>query len=120
IFYDHFLANTWEQHCPSALSDFTSVLYLQMQNYPVQFTADTQFAIDRMIADDRLGSYQHVDGIGDTLLRVSNRIYERTGRDFQLQQAVDELTDNYDALADDFEQFFPELKRYVGMPQTVQ
>ena len=118
IFYDHFLANTWEQHCPSPLSDFTAVLYLQMQNYPVKFVDETQLAIDRMIADDRLSSYQHVDGIGDTLLRVSNRIYERTGRDFELQQAVDELTCNYDGLADDFAQFFPELKRYVGMHET--
>ncbi len=119
IFYDHFLANTWEQHCPSLLSDFTAVLYLQMQHYPVKFTDETQHAIDRMIADDRLGSYQQVEGIGDTLLRVSNRIYERTGREFELQKAVDELTANYDALADDFAQFFPELKRYVGMPDPV-
>lgn len=113
IFYDHFLARDWQQYAPIPLNQFTSKLYDQMQNYPVTFTDDVQEAIDRMIADDRLGLYGSIAGIENTLQRINAGFASRVGRDFQLHRAIHELTDNYDALEDDFCQFFPMLMSHI-------
>jgi acyl carrier protein phosphodiesterase len=113
IFYDYYLANAWQEHCDIPLLQFTSALYAQLQAYPMTFSEDVQFAIDRLIEDDRLGLYQHIHGIENTLKRVSNRIADKTGRDFKLDLAIDELTNNHAALASDFARFVPQLKAYV-------
>ena len=113
IFYDHFLASNWEQYAAIPLETFTGELYADIQAYPITFSEDVQYALDRLIADDRLGMYQHIDGIQNTLKRISNRIESRTGRDFELDSAITQLTDNYNALSDDFAHFFPLLITHV-------
>lgn len=118
VFYDHFLASNWEQYATIPLDTFTGDLYADIQAYPITFSEDVQYALDRLIADDRLGMYQHVDGIQNTLKRISNRLESRTGRDFELESAITQLTDNYDVLANDFAHFFPLLMAHVQVCES--
>ena len=73
-------------------------------------------AVERMIQDDRLGSYRRLDGIEAALRRVSQRIAERTGRDFGLERGMSELVANFEGLRSDFAEFFPLLQASVMPP----
>jgi acyl carrier protein phosphodiesterase len=119
VFYDHFLALHWDRYVPVPLEAFTAGLYADIQAYPIALSNDVQWAVDRLIADDRLSLYQHIHGIEDTLQRISARIASRVGRDFALQGAITQLTENYDELADDFARFFPLLQAHVGLAESM-
>lgn len=120
VFYDHFLARDWRRYSPEPLDRFTARLYAAFQAAPIVLPPLAQLAVTRMIADDRLGSYRHVEGIADTLRRISIRLTLRLGRPFALEDAVDELTANDAALAADFAEFFPALQARVAQWQNEQ
>ncbi|HZZ77755.1 MAG TPA: ACP phosphodiesterase [Gemmataceae bacterium] len=113
VFYDHYLAIDWQTYSPEPLDSFTAHVYADIRAFSVQMPAEARFALDRMVQDDRLGSYRSIDGIAATLERVSLRLLQRTGKDFHLERAVSELTANYDSLHADFSEFFPLLRAYV-------
>jgi acyl carrier protein phosphodiesterase len=115
VFYDHFLAIDWEQYAPEPLDTFTArLLYADIRAHPVPLPAEAQAAVERMLADDRLGSYRRLDGIEASLRRVSLRLAARTGRDLGLERGVSELVANFDGLRADFAEFFPQLRAHVG------
>lgn len=113
VFYDHFLAAHWDRYSSEPLQQFTGRLYAEFRAHPLRLPALAQFALERMIADDRLGSYRRIAGIEETLARLSLRIQERTGRQLALENAVGELVENRDGLESDFAEFFPLLERHV-------
>jgi acyl carrier protein phosphodiesterase len=112
IFYDHFLAVDWERYSDEPLSAFTSRVYDEMRAGMHAFPEDAQQAMDQIAKDDRLGIYRQLDGIEDSLRRVSRRLARRIGRDLGLERGIEELVDNFDGLHEDFAEFFPELQRY--------
>lgn len=113
VFYDHFLALDWDRYSPEALDSFTARFYAEILAHPLPLPPEAQASVDRMIADDRLGSYRRLDGIEAALRRVSMRLTERLGRPFALESAVPELVANFDGLAEDFREFFPQLQARV-------
>lgn len=113
VFYDHFLALHWERYCDEPLDAFTAQLYEGIRTHPIALPAEAQLAIDRMVADDRLGSYRRLEGIAATLHRVSLRLSARIGREFGLEKAISELVEHFDGLDCDFSEFFPELTAHV-------
>jgi acyl carrier protein phosphodiesterase len=113
IFYDHFLALHWEEYSPVSLDSFTAALYRDIRSHPIALPEEAGHAVERMIATDRLGSYRRLEGIEDTLRRVSERLAARVGRSFALEKAIAELTANHAELAADFAGFFPDLRAHV-------
>ena len=114
IFYDHFLALDWERYCRQPLGGFIEGLYADLQAFADQLPADVQHGVTRMVGEDWLGSYRTVDGIESSLARLSVRLMHRTGHDFALVGAIGELVDHFDALHEDFAEFFPELQTRVN------
>jgi acyl carrier protein phosphodiesterase len=114
VFYDHFLALEWDRYSCEPLDVFTAHLYADIRAHPLQLPAEARMAVERMMSDDRLGSYRRLDGIEASLRRVSLRLQARTGRDFGLEQGVSELAANFDGLRADFAEFFPQLQAHVG------
>jgi acyl carrier protein phosphodiesterase len=114
VFYDHFLARDWEHYSPEPLEVFTARLYGAIRATPMPLPMEARIAVERMMADDRLGSYRHVEGIEASLRRISMRLSARVGRPFALESAVSELIENMDALGEDFEEFFSELQSHVA------
>ena len=114
VFYDHFLALSWERYSAEPLEAFTAKLYADIRTQLAIFPAEAQAGLDRMINEDRLGSYRTIEGITQTLRRVSQRLAARVGRDFGLESGVAELLANFDGLANDFAEFFPLLQAHVG------
>ncbi len=114
IFYDHFLAIGWERYCAEPLTVFTARLYTDIRSHPIRLPAGTQAVVDAILAEDRLASYRHLDGIKTVLQRMSMRLSARVGRDLRLEQAVSDLIANFDALEQDFMEFFPALQEHVA------
>jgi acyl carrier protein phosphodiesterase len=114
VFYDHFLALDWEQYAPEPLDAFTARLYADIRRHPISLPEHARAAVEGMIADDWLGSYRHLDGIAESLRRVSLRLLFRTGRDLGLERGVAELVNHFDELRADFAEFFPRLQARVA------
>jgi len=113
VFYDHFLAIDWDRYSAESLEVFTARLYADIRAHPIPLPAEAQAAIDRMLCEDRLGSYRRLDGIEASLHRVSARLSARTGKEFALERAISELRVNFDGLRSDFAEFFPLLQGHV-------
>jgi acyl carrier protein phosphodiesterase len=114
VFYDHFLALDWQRYSPEPLGAFTARVYADVRAWSVRLPGEARAALERMIGDDRLGSYGRLDGIEAALRRVSQRLLARTGRDLELERGVSELVANFDGLRADFDEFFPQLQAHVG------
>ncbi len=118
VFYDHFLALDWGRYSAEPLDVFTARLYADIRAEKGPLPEEAQRALERMITEDRLGSYRRLDGIEAALRRVSLRLAARIGRDLGLERGVSELVANFDALRADFAEFFPQLQAHAGEGQT--
>ncbi|MBU6237093.1 MAG: DUF479 domain-containing protein [Planctomycetes bacterium] len=112
IFYDHFLALDWDQYSNEPFEAFTSKVYDDMRSGLECFPEDARQAMHKIADDDRLGAYRRLEGIEDSLRKVSRRLAKRIGRDLELERGVEDLINHFDGLQDDFTEFFPELHRY--------
>ena len=105
ILYDHYLAKNWADyhHQPLAdyVQDFYDLLHRQYENLPVR----TKRLMPYMIADNWLLSYATVEGISKILSQMNHRTQGRSGMD----QAVTELTANYEDFEAEFTEFFADL-----------
>lgn len=110
VFYDHYLARSWQRHGVGSLDDFTSEIYTALLNYVGEIPEKARLVMQRMAREDWLGSYRHVAGIEWTLDRLSLRL----GRPGLLAPATHEMLRNYDALDEDFQEFFPQLAGHVS------
>lgn len=107
--YDHFLARHWSTFTDVALSQFTTTVYEMLLVNRRVFPQRVKAVLARMAAEDWLGTYQSLPGVGLTLDRLSQRLK----RENPLKGAVEEIEANYDALEGDFLSFFPELVAFV-------
>jgi acyl carrier protein phosphodiesterase len=114
VFYDHFLALDFERYAGEPLAAFTAGVYQQARECTLVLPTEARAALDRMASDDRLNSYATLDGMTATLRRVSLRLMERTGKDFELERGTAELVTHFDGLRNDFAAFFPELQAHVA------
>jgi acyl carrier protein phosphodiesterase len=110
VFYDHLLALDWDTYSDESLDEFTRRFYAEVKAHPIQLPTEAQFAVDRMLEHDALGSYRRLEGVEGALRRVSARLQARTGKEFHLERALPELVANRDALRGDFADFFPRLR----------
>jgi acyl carrier protein phosphodiesterase len=114
IFYDHFLARSWDRYSSEPLEGFTTRLYAAIRGHPLRLPQETQTMLDRLMREDWLGSYRTMAGIETALGRVSRRLEARIGKRFGLERAVSELCESFDELAGDFAEFFPVLQAHVA------
>lgn len=120
VFYDHFLALDWERYASEPLDSFTARLYAEIREHPIELPAEARAAVERLLADDRLGSYRRLGGIEASLRRVSLRLEARTGRNFGLERGIAELVAHFEGLRADFTEFFPQLVAHVGARQDAE
>ena len=114
VFYDYLLATQWNRYLSVALDDFTARFYAEAAATDIVLPDDARFTLVRIIEHDLLGQYRNVDGVRNSLRRLSMQLNARWGREFQLDGSVRELIEHEQALAEDFAEFFPQLQRHVG------
>jgi acyl carrier protein phosphodiesterase len=114
IFYDYFLAQSWKNYADTPLSAFTESFYAASAPYADALPGQARFVLQVMRTEDLLGSYARISGIETALRRISRRLSSRLSRTVELQGAVAELTASYDALAQNFAEFFPQLQEHAA------
>jgi acyl carrier protein phosphodiesterase len=119
IFYDHLLSVNWGQHHARPLEVFIRDLYARLRDRSELLPPNAAMILNDMIDRDWLGCYATLDGIELTLDRLGRRLHARTGRDFAMRGAADELRRNFGELSKDFAAFFPELRRHTDAAATV-
>jgi len=109
MFYDHFLARDWSAHSAEPLPDFIRAVYASFDQFRADMPAEACAPLDRMRADDWLGSYRELSGLSIALGRIGRRFR----RPVELARSISILEQHYDLFQADFNAFFPELKHHV-------
>jgi acyl carrier protein phosphodiesterase len=106
IFYDHFLSARWSEHYATPLHDFVAQFHMDVDACRSGIPVGAYTILQRMRAANWLTSYGDVEGVRLTLNRMSLRLK----RPFDLGNAADELQRRYGELAQDFADFFPQIR----------
>lgn len=114
VFYDYFLASRWEQYANEPLTQFTQRFYEQARTSQPALPEEARGALERIIHHDLLGAYRRIDGVEESLRRLSLYLARRWRREFALHTSVAELREHETALAADFAEFFPALQQHVA------
>lgn len=109
IAYDHFLANHWHNFSLQPLEDFIAQIYRLLQTNQNRLPLRLKESLPKMVTQDWLGSYQTLEGLKTTYIRVSKRLKRQNN----LPTADLVIRANYEGLESDFCQFFPQLVDYV-------
>ena len=77
VFYDHFLANRWENYSSQPLVDFAQDVYCGLRECFDLLSPALQHQLPRMIEYDWLTSYQRTDVIQRVLIRLEERLQHK-------------------------------------------
>lgn len=105
ILYDHFLAKNWHKYHPQPLDEYVQDFYSLLRENFTKLTPRIQKMMPFLISQNWLLEYATVEGIGKILAQMNVRTKGVT----QMDQAVNELRENYDEFEAEFTSFFDEL-----------
>jgi len=115
IYYDHILAREWARYSSEPLAAFAARSYQVLEALPMTLPEDARDFIRKFIDQDRLNRYATLDGIEDTLARVSRVIAKRLpNRAIPLTDAMPVLIARDAEIAADFHAFYPELMAFAA------
>jgi acyl carrier protein phosphodiesterase len=113
VIYDHYLAANWQRWHDQPLDAFVAQVHDAFVAGHQHMPQRMRDIVGRMNSQQWLLCYASLEGIELTLRRMSQRLSERFNRDVRLHDAMDEMRAEYDAFADDFARFFPQLCRFA-------
>jgi acyl carrier protein phosphodiesterase len=109
MFYDHFLANCWDQYSDQSLLHFTKSMYdLLFRNYDI-LPARSQRLLPHMVQHNWLVSYASLGGLQQALTGMSHR----TTFVSKMENAVNDLQKGYKYYQEEFHEYFPQLCDFV-------
>lgn len=111
IFLDHFLAVNWHHYSLEKLQSFTKKFHAVLLSNFFQLPSQVKMFMPFLIQNKRLQSYGSSEGIEKTLrIMVSH-----TSLPSETEFAMKILEDEYDFFNKSFNQFFPEMIRFVEL-----
>jgi len=110
IFYDHFLASSWQDYSPEPLESYASKFYRLLQARHAQLPASLQQIAPQMIEHNWLVSYQHRAVVSRALHRISQRL----SRQLPLAEGVEDLAIHEASFNQDFRGFMTEATDFVA------
>lgn len=105
MYFDHFLARSWEDFHDEELLDFSGRMYAILLDRKSDMPQQTQLMLLYMSRNDWLTSYASTTGLN----RAFNGMANRTTFESNMEVATEELERNFTAYEDEFRAFFPEL-----------
>ena len=109
VCYDHFLSRHWRHFSTTDLKPFVDRVYAVLIKNHSLLPERLRRILPFMISQNLLGSYIHLEKVGDALDRIAGRL----SRGGQFMRAITEIEANYEALEIDFLAFFPDLTVFV-------
>ena len=107
VFYDHYLTSQWAQFSSVSLPYFVAEIYASFDQYRALIPEAAFPKLEAMRRENWLESYCSIKGVRTTLERISRRLK----RPFPLAEGVRFLEENYIALGEEFDEFFPALQQ---------
>lgn len=114
LFYDHFLACDWSAYSSQPLATFAGEIYDSFEQLRPHVPTELYIRLNQMRADDWLNSYQKVAGIEHAVQRIGFRLR----RPVDLGPSIAIFERDYDLFHEDFNAFFPDLRRHVAERST--
>ncbi|GAB4024169.1 acyl carrier protein phosphodiesterase [Spirosoma koreense] len=114
IFFDHFLANYFQQLTGEPLTDFVSYFYRTLQKNVARLPPPAMRMADYMIRHDWLINYQSLEGIDRSLKGVARRTAYPSG----LDTAIEDLERYDDQIASHFLYFWPTLVEHIQQTRS--
>lgn len=108
LYYDHFLAQSWNQWSPEPLDDYLHRVRQVVEGQRFQLPERLQ-GILPIIFEEMLPSYLKPAGIGRALERMSRRVKRAN----PLADGGAELVRHYEGLREDFLSFLPEARQFA-------
>jgi acyl carrier protein phosphodiesterase len=109
VFYDYFLANSWEKYDNEGLLNFTQDIYSVLFKNINQLPLKSQGRLPFMANSNWLYNYGKIEGIQKSLTGLSHR----TNYTNNMDQAHLILKEHEESLQHDFEEFYPQLMSFV-------
>jgi acyl carrier protein phosphodiesterase len=106
---DHFLSRHWSIYSDKKLADFIARVYTILQEHASVLPQRFQSVLPRMLQQNWLACYRSLQGVEKTLERISRRI----ARDTHLNEAMQDIQNNYKNLERNFLTFFPDLIKFA-------
>ncbi|MGI8892152.1 MAG: ACP phosphodiesterase, partial [Bacteroidia bacterium] len=108
IFYDHFLATDFQKYSEENLLNFSQRCYAILGKNIHLMPQRVQFFLPYMIRHNWLHGYAEIEGIGRALAGLASRARFTSN----MQTSVYDLIEHYKPFKKEFDEFFPELKKY--------
>lgn len=109
MFYDHFLAHYWNNYSTLPLEQFAENMYTILRKHQVDMPEKSKVILTYMSKYNWLVSYAKQEGIRRALKGLSERMKYYSPMD----EAVDNLQQDFELYKKDFEEFFPLLQEHV-------
>lgn len=110
VFYDHVLARTWSDHHDEPLPAFARDVYRTLGGNLPRLPDEAHGLVRAMMRGDWLTRYASIAGIDGTLRGLAHRAPVARG----IAGAATDLQRDYDAYAEDFAAFMPELRAHAA------
>ncbi len=106
VFYDHFLAASWNSYHEMPLREFAATFYASMHRHYGLLTDRAKNLLPVMTRHDWLTSYATLEGISEILRQMDRR----TGNRSKMSLSPHSLELHYDLYAEEFTQFFTDIR----------
>jgi acyl carrier protein phosphodiesterase len=108
MYYDHFLSARWQQYSAEPLETFTRRMYGIILKKFLILPSKTKRILPFMAKDNWLVGYGKIEGLAAALAGMAYRTPFNSG----MENATEDLKDNYTLFRQEFEMFFPDLTAF--------
>ncbi|WP_250631540.1 acyl carrier protein phosphodiesterase [Rhodoflexus caldus] len=115
VFYDHFLAASWNRYMDVPLPVFSKEMYALMNRHYELLPPTSRLFLQYAAERDILAAYAEVEVIGRVLQGMARRIARPSG----IETATEELQTHYREFGEEFAQFWDEIVRFVAQKKQV-
>jgi acyl carrier protein phosphodiesterase len=109
VFYDHFLSSKWDLYSDVKVQTFAANAYNLLTDNIAVLPDEPKVFLPYMIKQNWLVAYGTLDGIFQALSGINRRSTYISN----LNDAVKDLSADYELYAADFSEFFPQLKQFA-------
>ena len=110
VFFDHFLARDWSDYSSMPLAEFLENFYRATEDHRSSLPPLACLRLDQLRRYNWMADYGRVEGITHVLQRMGARLR----RPVDLVPAMRVLEDRYEDFQNDFEEFFPDIRKEVA------
>jgi acyl carrier protein phosphodiesterase len=116
VFGDHFLSSNWSQFSDVDLRNFSERTYTLLHERKQHFPEKARYTLHYMSMQDWLQGYQHIEGVKRALSGLARRSSFESG----MENAHKELERHYLFYQSIFNEFLPDLVKFVDKDREVQ